>query len=79
MFTVTNEWIEKWTTLKGGWLNRQLAIIGAKFTDRGYPIAGWKRAAVGMVITEQQSREFEILSGKTGETLVRDPQPVLFE
>ncbi|MFL9998260.1 hypothetical protein PQR34_43865 [Paraburkholderia sediminicola] len=54
-FVVTVEWIDEYATPNGAWTQSQLDQIGVTWP----PPRGWKRGAVGRVITVQQKAIFE--------------------
>lgn len=61
MFEITNEWIAQYATNGTvGWTAKQLRSIGAKYPPR----AGWRLAAVGWVISDQQRETFESVNRK---------------
>ena len=58
MFKVTDEWITKHATVKGGYKAEQLKLIGVRWP----PKKGWKRTASGKHITEEDRIKFESYS-----------------
>lgn len=66
MFTVTREWIDKYTTPRGGYVYAQVKALGA-----GWPlVSGWKNRAVGTQISDDQRRVFE--AGADGKSQAKD-------
>lgn len=59
--TVTNDWLLKWQTPKGGYNKRQLTLLGIAWP----PTRGWKHDVLGMEIDEDMARAFEIASGQS--------------
>lgn len=68
MFRVTQAWLEQFSTKEGGWTRDQLEQIGVPWPPR----QGWKRRAVGMVITAEARKRFELrLSKKQAKRYLR--------
>lgn len=59
MFQITDSWLMKNRTPRGGWTDLQLRAIG--FTE-GYKARKWKKRAIGQWITEEQKTLFESFS-----------------
>lgn len=55
MFVVTEEWIEKNRTKAGGWNKIQLEQLGVSWPAK----SGWKKAAVGLKISDDERTIFE--------------------
>lgn len=68
MFVVTEDWIEKNKTPKGGWNNIQLIQLGVPWPA----VSGWKKAAVGRVISEGERRVFEAWGSDAASPVVAD-------
>jgi hypothetical protein len=54
MFTVSDQWLMKHSRA-GAWTRNQFEAIGLSWP----PVHGWKRDAVGRIITDTQKRRFE--------------------
>ena len=52
---VTKAYLNKYRTGKGGWNRKQLAAIGIDWP----PTKGWKKRAIGSVITDEKAAVFE--------------------
>jgi len=59
MYTVSEAWIHRFKTLRGGWTQKQLAALGVSWP----PVKGWIRRVVGRQIHDTQRRAFEQDSG----------------
>lgn len=55
MFTVTEEWITRYASDKGGWTRQQLKLLGVDWP----PIRGWKYRCVGLKISDEARQRFE--------------------
>lgn len=55
MFTVTAEWLSQYKTPRGGYIYQQIRAIGVDWPL----VSGWKKRAVGTVITDDQRKVFE--------------------
>lgn len=55
MFQITNEWLEEFQSKKDGWTRIQLAAIGVDWP----PLQGWKKAAAGRTISDEDRLLFE--------------------
>jgi hypothetical protein len=58
---ITEEFIEKIASPRGGWNRPQLALLGVDWP----PTTGWKRRLIGMEISEETARRLEELSETT--------------
>lgn len=65
MFEVTEDWITRNATKKGGYKASQLKLIGVSWP----PISGWKRRASGRLITLDAKEIFESYSGGASVTV----------
>ena len=70
MFQITEEWLVKNRTPRGGWTDLQLRAIG--FTE-GYQAKKWKKRAIGTWITDEQKELFEAFA-KSGLTKKAEKQ-----
>jgi len=52
---VTKEYLNKNKTSKGGWTKKQINALGIDWP----PTKGWKKRAIGHVMTEEKARAFE--------------------
>lgn len=59
---VTLEWLKKHATARGGYTKAQMQALGLAWP----PVAGWQKAAVGMVVPMDHAQKFEAASGKAG-------------
>ena len=66
-FKVTEFWITSNCTIRGGWTAKQLKLIGVSWP----PVHGWKRRAVGKMISARAKAEFEGL-GNHGRRALAD-------
>ena len=55
MFTICEAWLIEHQSKAGAWTADQLAAIGVAWP----PAHGWKRNAVGRIITDTQKARFE--------------------
>lgn len=73
MFQITDSWLVKNKTPRGGWTDLQMRAIG--FTE-GYQAKKWKKRAIGQWITEEQKELFESFANsgftKKTEKKIRD-------
>jgi hypothetical protein len=65
-FTITNEWIAKNRSKRGGWSAKQLLAIGITWP----PTHGWRSRVTGQKITQNAKAQFESFAGPE-----RPPEP----
>jgi hypothetical protein len=56
MHVVTKEWLHAHKTLRGGWTEKQLAVIGVNWP----PPKDWQWWVAGMTISDERRAEFEV-------------------
>lgn len=61
---VSNDWLLQWQTVNGGYNKRQLELLGIAWP----PKRGWKRDLLGLEISEEKARAFEMSSGRQNES-----------
>lgn len=69
MFVVTDDWLLKYRTPRGGYTREQLACIGVNWPAQ----RGWKEHVLNMHITDLAARRFERLSGQGQADLIGAP------
>ena len=65
MFKITQEWIQRFASEKGGWNKPQLAAIGVEWP----PPQGWRIRVSGTEITDEKRIEFERLQGQSQQAI----------
>jgi hypothetical protein len=55
MFTITDAWIDRHRSDRGGWTRTQIEVLGESWPLK----AGWRRRAVGRQITDEARAQFE--------------------
>jgi len=65
MFIVTEDWITRNTTKRGGYKAAQLKAIGVSWP----PAGGWKQRVSGRLLSPENKRIFESYSGGTSVTV----------
>ena len=66
MFTVTKDWLDSNKTKAGGYTKKQLEAISVGFP----PAKGWKKIAIGLLITDEQKSAFELKQQKDSNKLL---------
>lgn len=59
--TVTEEFLVRGGSERGGWNREQLALLGVKWP----PVQGWKGRVLGTFMSDEDARKFLALRGAT--------------
>ena len=68
---VTLEWLKSHATKKGGWTRQQLDLLQIQWPPR----KGWLKATVGLNISDDAARRFEVLGRQPVSPLLWDEPP----
>lgn len=56
---ITNEYLDKYKTYKGGWTRSQFEALGLTVNNGTSPSKGWKKRVIGTEISEENAKIFE--------------------